>query len=70
MLETMAALLLAAFQPNAAPTEPDTQKPAETAAETASEEKICRYIRKDMSSRRKDKVCLTAEQWKQQNQGE
>ena len=70
MLATLAAFMLAAFQPGATPSEPTTQKPAEPAAKAAEEEKICRYIRKDMSSRRKDKVCLTAEQWKEQNQGE
>ena len=57
------------------------EKPAETeASETAEaseksekagkkDERICRYIRADASSRRKTKVCLTAKQWREANQG-
>ena len=46
------------------PAETETQKPAE-----AKDEKICRYIRMDASSRRKEKVCLTKEGWVEFNQG-
>lgn len=42
----------------------EAQQPAE-----AKDEKICRYIRMDMSSRRKEKVCLTKEGWTEFNQG-
>ncbi|UIP05869.1 hypothetical protein LY632_09130 [Erythrobacter sp. SDW2] len=70
MLSTVVALLLVAFEPAEVPAEKSAETPAQTAEPAQAAEKICRYIRKDASSRRKDKVCLTAEQWKQQNQGE
>lgn len=70
MLSTVVALMLLGFEPAPPPVEQPADKPADTAKEEQAEEVICRYIRKDMSSRRKDKVCLTAEQWKAQNQGE
>lgn len=70
MLSTVVALFLVAFEPAAAPAEPPAERPAQTAQPEQAEEEICRYIRKDASSRRKEKVCLTAEQWKEQNQGE
>lgn len=31
--------------------------------------KICRYV-SDLGSRRKTRLCMTAEQWREQNQGE
>lgn len=67
------ALALAALSMPAVASEPEekkdekkteAQKPAE-----AKDEKICRYIRMDMSSRRKEKVCLTKEGWTDFNQG-
>lgn len=42
----------------------EAQQPAE-----AKDEKICRYVRMDMSSRRKERVCLTKEGWNEFNQG-
>ncbi|QZD96461.1 hypothetical protein K3136_02015 [Qipengyuania gelatinilytica] len=42
----------------------EAQQPAEV-----KDKKICRYIRMDMSSRRKEKVCLTKEGWTDFNQG-
>lgn len=70
MLSTVVALFLAASAPAQEPEKQPADTPAEPAASAQEEEKICRYIRKDMSSRRKDKVCLTAAQWKAANQGE
>lgn len=70
MLSTVVALMLFGFEPATTPPEQPADKPADAAKEEKAEKVICRYIRKDMSSRRKDKVCLTAEQWKEQNQGE
>lgn len=67
MLSTVVALLLVAFEPAEVPAQHPAESPAKTAEPAQAEEKICRYIRKDASSRRKEKVCLTAEQWKQQN---
>ena len=51
-------------------TEPPVQAAPEVAAPKAQEEKrICRRIRADASSRRKTKVCMTADQWREANQG-
>lgn len=70
MLSTVVALFLFAIEPAQPAAEQPAEKPAPAAEAEPVEEKICRYIRKDASSRRKDKVCLTAEQWREQNQGE
>ena len=40
----------------------------EEKAEEKKDERICRYIRTDISSRRKTKVCMTADQWRENNQ--
>lgn len=50
--------------PETAP-EPAPEQAAQTAEE---EERICRSIRVDASSRRKTRVCLTQEGWRQLNQ--
>ena len=42
--------------------------PEEAAAEEEEERVICRSIRLDMSSRRKTRVCRTAEGWRELNQ--
>ncbi|MFL0356718.1 hypothetical protein ACI5KX_09575 [Erythrobacter sp. GH1-10] len=34
----------------------------------AEEERTCRYVKLDMSSRRKSKVCKTADEWREFNQ--
>lgn len=39
------------------------------AEEAKTEKKICRHVSTDMSSRRKERLCLTAEEWRQFNQG-
>lgn len=70
MLSTVVALFLVAFEPADAPAPQPADKPADAAQPEQLTEEICRYVRKDASSRRKEKVCLTAEQWKEQNQGE
>ncbi|MEQ8412048.1 MAG: hypothetical protein RIC51_11110 [Erythrobacter sp.] len=36
-------------------------------SEAKEDKRICRRIRADMSSRRKTRVCLTAEQWREMN---
>ena len=53
--------------------EPDAQKKDEAVqqqkpAEEKNEE-VCKYIRADMSSRRKQKVCMTQDQWVEFNSG-
>ena len=71
---TLPVLALAAFSVPAIATEPqdkDSAKKAEAQPEAApaKDDKICRYIRMDASSRRKEKVCLTKEGWVDFNQG-
>lgn len=56
------------------PAEKATKVPAQSAPEVAApeakeEKRICRRIRTDASSRRKSKVCMTADQWREANQG-
>jgi len=47
-----------------------TQNEAPAAAEQPKEEeRICRRIRTDMSSRRATRVCMTSEEWREFNQG-
>lgn len=70
MFSTVVALFLVALEPAESPPEKPAEQPARTAQPEQADEKICRYIRKDVSSRRKDKVCLTADQWREQNQGQ
>lgn len=41
---------------------------AEAEVEAKEDKRICRRIRVDMSSRRKTRVCLTAEGWRELNQ--
>ncbi|KPF65430.1 hypothetical protein IP79_02735 [Porphyrobacter sp. AAP60] len=60
-----------------ASTPPESEEPAEQSApdsaepegdDAATEDKrICRYIRLDMASRRKTKICRTTEEWRQLN---
>ena len=68
------ALALAAIAVPAIATEPqdkESDKKAEAQPEEApaKEEKICRRIRTDISSRRKEKVCMTREEWVDFNNG-
>ena len=42
---------------------PGTGTTADTAEAKGEEERICRYIKLDISSRRKTKVCRTTQEW-------
>lgn len=42
---------------------------APQAEDSKADKKICRRIATDMSSRRQERVCLTAEEWRQRNRG-
>jgi hypothetical protein len=58
-----------AAQPEAAPAEQGSDKTeakdtAETSDAKAEDGRICRYIKLDMSSRRKTKICRTTEEWR------
>jgi hypothetical protein len=62
-----------AEQPDTAPAEQGSDKgdaketaeaPAETGDTKAEDGRICRYIKLDMSSRRKSKICRTTEEWR------
>jgi len=69
MFSTLLALALALTpQTEAQTSEREAEKPAQT-EERAKPEKVCRYIRGTMGSRRKEKVCLTKEEWREFNQG-
>ena len=74
------AISAIASEPESGPTETTESEEASKAIEaedapqeskvtkTVEEERICRRIRVDMSSRRKEKVCMTAEEWRAFNQ--
>jgi len=76
------ALAVTAFanepEKESADTPSEATEPTETAVMTAEEQKvepvakeekrICRRIRTDISSRRKEKVCMTSEEWRAYNQ--
>lgn len=55
------------------PVEPASEQPEEAvpapSQREAEEKRICRNIRPDMSSRRKERVCMTSEQWREFNRG-
>jgi len=53
-----------AEEPAKQPAPESTEAPAEDAGNTA-DARICRYVRLDMSSRRKTKVCRTTEEWRE-----
>ena len=66
--------LAAAANPQAQPAE--TPPPREEAVKTeaapaegaeAEDKRICRYVKLDMASRRKTKVCRTVEEWRDLN---
>ena len=68
------ALALAALSMPALAGEPEEKKDEgektdAQATEKTDNKKICRYIRMDISSRRKERVCLTKEGWQEFNQG-
>lgn len=48
---------------------PNEAKVEERAAADSKDEEICKFIRVDMNSRRKQKVCMTAEEWIRFNRG-
>jgi hypothetical protein len=43
----------------------ETKDTAETPEAEPEDERICRHIRLDMSSRRKTKICRTTEEWRE-----
>lgn len=49
------------------PVQPTEAVASETPTEIAEDKRICRYIKLDMSSRRKTKVCRTTEEWRELN---
>lgn len=46
-----------------------TTEEAKKKSKKEESKRICRYIRADASSRRKTRVCMTAEAWREANQG-
>lgn len=47
---------------------PTVNKEESTDKSADEDKRVCRYIRTDPSSRRKSKVCMTADQWRKANQ--
>ncbi|QIQ86179.1 hypothetical protein [Erythrobacter sp.] len=69
----IAAPAVSAADPQEEKVEAETAGEQDEAASDAKTEakedkRICRRIRTDMSSRRKTRVCLTAEEWRELNQ--
>ena len=60
--------LAVAAQPQDTATEP-AEKTEEAAEKETKDDRICRNIRPDMSSRRKQRVCMTSEEWREFNRG-
>ena len=70
MFSTLLALALVA-QAEPAPAE-TTEKPEaaeQEVTEQAEDKRICRRITAGMGSRRKEKVCMTREEWREFNRG-
>ncbi|NNC59050.1 MAG: hypothetical protein HKO05_03555 [Erythrobacter sp.] len=69
MLASLFALLLV-VNPQGAEHASGQERPASERVQEQTEQKqICRYIRGGMGSRRKEKVCMTKDQWREFNQG-
>lgn len=66
MFSIIFALALAASPPAEGEAQAHDQH---SAGETTQDKRICRSIRIDMGSRRKERVCLTKEQWREFNRG-
>lgn len=69
----LAAPALSAADPQeekaeAAAGQEETAPEADAKTEAEEDKRICRRIRTDMSSRRKTRVCLTADEWREMNQ--
>lgn len=50
------------------PGEGAVREPSKPAPQASEEERVCRSVKLDMSSRRKTKVCKTADEWREFNQ--
>ena len=69
MFAALVALMLVTTPQSTEDQEQPEPKNSERTEEQAQPKKICRYIRMEMGSRRKEKVCLTKEEWVDFNQG-
>lgn len=72
LLAPFTAIAQSETQPDTAPPAAETPAPqpeAETAKDEAAEDnkRICKSVRADPSSRRKTRVCRTAEEWRELN---
>lgn len=72
LLAPLAAAANPQTQPAETPPAEDTAEPrpdSETSRDTTAEEskRICKSVRADAASRRKTRVCRTAEEWRQLN---
>ena len=67
---TLASLTLSAPLLADKPKDDAQETSTESSEEAEKPKKICRAIRTDASSRRKERVCLTREQWREFNRGQ
>ena len=63
----LAAPLLASSALAFEPEDKVEETPVETKQAEKKDERICKYVRTDQSSRRKTKICRTTEQWRELN---
>ena len=69
MLASLFALLLVANPQGSDKAASQERSATDRTQEQAEQKPICRYIRGEMGSRRKEKVCMTKDQWREFNQG-
>lgn len=70
MISTLFAFALVAQAQPAPPSEQDSEQTAEQVQEEKAEDKrICRRISTGMGSRKKERVCMTSEEWREFNRG-
>ena len=67
-LGALALLAAPAFAGDPEETQP-APAPATEKSEKAENEKICKYVRTDASSRRKTRICRTRQEWIDINRG-
>ena len=63
----LSAVATAAISLAASPNEPQPEPVNTAAQQKKAEEKICKLVALQMGSRRKEKVCLTASEWRDYN---
>ena len=65
----MALALVAQAEPAQPAPEAEEQKTEQAEERTAEDKRICRRISTGMGSRKKERVCMTREEWREFNRG-